>query len=55
MTRSYDIPGTPAVVVDGKYLIMLSNAMKGNEVDYERFTQLLDEMIATARKERAGK
>ena len=56
MTRGYDIPGTPALVIDGKYMIMLSNAMTPNKgVDYERFTRLLDQMIATARKERAGK
>jgi protein dithiol oxidoreductase (disulfide-forming) len=56
MTRSYDIPGTPAVVVDGKYLIMLSNAMRdGKSVDFELFTQILDQVIAMARKERAGK
>jgi protein dithiol oxidoreductase (disulfide-forming) len=56
MTRNYDIPGTPALVIDGKYLIMLSHAMKANnEVDYERFTQILDRVIAMARKERAGK
>jgi protein dithiol oxidoreductase (disulfide-forming) len=56
MTRSYDVPGTPAVVIDGKYLIMLSNAMKPDKnVDYERFTRLLDQTIAMARKERAGK
>lgn len=56
MTKSYDIPGTPAVVIDGKYLIMLSNAMKPDKsVDFERFTKLLDQMIAMARKERAGK
>lgn len=56
MTRSYDIPGTPAVAIDGKYLIMLSNVMTPDKgVDYERFTRLLDQMIAMARKERAGK
>lgn len=56
MTENYQIPGTPALVIDGKYLIMLSNAMKPDKsVDYERFTRLLDQMIAMARKERAGK
>jgi protein dithiol oxidoreductase (disulfide-forming) len=56
MTSNYEIPGTPAVVIDGKYLIMLSNAMKpDNSVDFERFARLLDQMIAMARKERAGK
>jgi hypothetical protein len=44
------------VVVDGKYLIMLSNAMRdGKSVDFELFTQILDQVIAMARKERAGK
>jgi thiol:disulfide interchange protein DsbA len=57
MTRSYDIEGTPALVIDGKYIIMLSHALKPDNsgVDFERFSQLLDEMIAKARKERAGK
>jgi thiol:disulfide interchange protein DsbA len=56
MTKNYDIPGTPAVVIDGRYLIMLSNAMKPDKsVDFERFTRLLDQMIAMARKERARK
>lgn len=56
MTRNYDIPGTPALVVDGKYFIMLSMAMKpDNSVDYNSFNRLLDRVIAMARKERAGK
>ena len=56
MTRTYAIPGTPALAIDGKYLIMLSNAMRPDKsVDYEAFNQLLDRVIAMARKERAGK
>src|SRR5262245_41335775 len=56
MTRNYEVPGTPALAVDGKYLLMLSHALRpDNNVDYERFTQLLDQLIARARKERAGK
>lgn len=56
MTRSYDIPGTPALVVNGKYLTgpsMTSGA--AHSVDYDRFFQVLDQLIARARKERSGK
>ncbi len=56
MTRSYDIPGTPALVVNGKYLTspsMTSNT--GHSVNYDRFFQVLDQLIAQARKERGGK
>lgn len=56
MTRSYDIPGTPALVVNGKYLTgpsMTSGAARS--VDYDRFFQVLDQLIARARKERSGK
>jgi thiol:disulfide interchange protein DsbA len=56
MTRSYDVPGTPAVVVDGKYLTGPSmTSAPGSSVDYGRFFQVLDQLIARARKERAGK
>ena len=56
MTGNYQIPGTPALVIDGKYLIMLSNAMRrDNTVDFERFAKLLDQVIAMARQERAVK
>jgi thiol:disulfide interchange protein DsbA len=55
MTRSYDVPGTPTLVVDGKYLTgpsMTTNADKS--VNYERFFQVLDQLVAQARKERAS-
>jgi thiol:disulfide interchange protein DsbA len=56
MTRNYDIPGTPAVVVDGKYLLAPSMILKPDKsVDYDRFFQVLDQVIVMARKERAGK
>jgi len=54
--RSIDLPGnynvssTPTLVVDGKYLT--SPSMIGS---YERFFEVLDQIIAMARKERAGK
>jgi thiol:disulfide interchange protein DsbA len=55
MTRSYDVPGTPALVVDGKYLTGPSMTVNpDNSVNYERFFQVVDQLIARARKERAG-
>lgn len=54
--RSIELPGnyhvtsTPTLVVDGKYL--MTPAMAGS---YERYFQLLDQVIAMARKERAAK
>jgi thiol:disulfide interchange protein DsbA len=56
MSRHYDISGTPALTVDGKYLVAPSMTLKPDRsVDYEKFFQVLDEVIAMARKERAGK
>lgn len=56
MTRSYDIPGTPALVVNGKYLTAPSMMVdSANNISYERFFQVLDQLIAQARKERSGK
>ena len=56
MTKAYDIPGTPALTVDGKYLVAPSMILKPDKttVDYERYFQVLDQVIATARKERAS-
>jgi len=55
-TRNYDIPGTPALTVDGKYLLAPSMTLKPDKnVDYERFFKNLDQVIAMARKEHAGK
>ena len=56
MTKNYDIPGTPALTVDGKYLVAPSMILKPDQsVDYERYFQVLNQVIAMARKERAGK
>jgi len=56
LTRTYDIPGTPALVVNGKYLTGPSMMVAAdNNVSYERFFQVLDQLIAQARKERGGK
>jgi len=55
MTKNYDIPGTPAITVDGKYLVAPSMILKPDRsVDYERYFQVLDQVIAMARKERAA-
>ncbi len=55
MTRSYDVPGTPALAVDGKYMTGPSMVVnQDGSVNYERFFQVLDQLIARARKERAG-
>jgi len=54
--RSIELPGhyhvtsTPTLVVDGKYLT--TPAMAGS---YERYMDVLDQVIAMARKERAAK
>jgi len=55
ITRSYDIQGTPAIVVDGKYGTSPSMTLNSdNSVNYDRFFQVVDELIAIARKARAG-
>jgi len=56
LTRKYDIPGTPAIVVDGRYLTAPSMILKSDRtIDYPRYFQVLDRVIALARKKRAGK
>jgi thiol:disulfide interchange protein DsbA len=55
MTRAYDVPGTPALAIDGKFMTGPSMTISADgSVNYERFFQVLDQMIARARKERAG-
>lgn len=54
MTRNYDIPGTPALVVDGRYLTAPSMTLNpDNSINYERYFRVLDEVIALARRTRA--
>jgi len=56
MSRDYDIPSTPTLVVDGRYMIAPSMFLKPDKsIDYERFFAVLDQLIVMARKERAGK
>ena len=55
MSRLYDIEGTPAIVVDGKYQVSPSMTLTPNrQVDYDRFFKVLDQVIAMARKEHAA-
>ena len=56
MSRDYDISSTPTLVVDGKYTLAPSMFLKPDKtIDYGRFYGALDQVIAMARKERAGK
>ena len=56
LTRKYDIPGTPALVVDGRYLTAPSMTLKADRtVDYERFFRVVDGLIAEARKSKGDK
>lgn len=56
LTRKFDIPGTPALIIDGKYLTAPSMTIKTDRtVDYERFFQVVDGLIAEARKSKGGK
>lgn len=55
-TRRYGIPFTPVVVVDGRYLTAPSMTVRpDNRVDYERFYQVLEQVIAMARKARGAR
>ena len=55
VTRRYNVPFTPALVVDGRYLTGPSMTSTGNNVDYDRFFKVLDQMIAASRKKPASK
>lgn len=56
LTRNYDISGTPTIVVDGRYSTAPSMILKSdNTIDYPRYFQVLDEIIAVARKNHGGK
>jgi len=50
MTRTYRIPGTPYLVVGGRYLTGPSMTVGANgEVDHARLTQVLNELIDMSR------
>ena len=56
LSRSYDVPHTPVLVVDGRYLTspsMKGNAAPGGASDYDKFFANLDQLIALARNQRS--
>jgi thiol:disulfide interchange protein DsbA len=56
LTRAYDVPGTPALAIDGRYLTSPSNFPNPDgSVNYDRFFRVVDQLIAQARKDRAAK
>ena len=56
MTRAYDLPSTPALVIDGKYLAIPSMALNPDKsIDYQRFFEVVDKLISQARTERKAK
>lgn len=50
VTRDYQVKGTPSIAVAGKYIT--SPSMTG---DFEKFFQVVDQLIEKARKDAAGK
>jgi thiol:disulfide interchange protein DsbA len=55
-TAAYGVDGTPALVVDGHYLIAPHMVpAKAGAVDYPQFFKNLDQLIAMARAKRSGK
>lgn len=51
VTRRYDIPYTPVIVVDGRYLTAPSMTSKGaSSVDYDGYFKAVNQVIALARK-----
>ena len=56
-TAAYGVNGTPALAIDGRFLIAPSmTPLKANNmVDYERFFKNVDQLIAMARGNRKGK
>ena len=56
-TSAYDISGTPAIAIDGRFLIAPSMAplKADNSVNYELFFRNMDQLIDLARKSHGGK
>ena len=56
ITRRYDIPYTPVIVVDGRYMTAPSMTSKGaGSVDYDGFFKAVNQVIALARKNHPAK
>jgi thiol:disulfide interchange protein DsbA len=56
-TSAYDISGTPALAIDGKFTIApgMVPLKADNSVNYELFFKRVDQLIDMARKSRGGK
>jgi thiol:disulfide interchange protein DsbA len=54
-TRRYNVPFTPALVVNGKYITGPSMTSPGGTIDYDHFFKVLDEMTASGRKKPGAK
>ena len=53
--RGYGVTGTPSVAIDGKFLTAPSMTLNADEnIDYQKFVRVLNELIDKARKARAG-
>lgn len=56
VTRNYDVQGTPAIVVNGRFITAPSMVLRSdNTVDYDRFFKVLDQLIVLARKSPVAK
>ena len=56
MTRAYGITGTPSIVVGGRYLTGPSMTLNAdNTINFQRFGQVLNELVEMARKQPAVK
>lgn len=54
-SADYDLRFTPMIAVGGRYLTAPSLGLKeGDRVNYDRYFQVLDQVIAMARKQRAA-
>lgn len=50
LTRAYGITGTPSMVIGGRYLTGPSMTLNAdNSINYQRFSQVLNELVAMAR------
>ncbi|MCC6535187.1 MAG: thiol:disulfide interchange protein DsbA/DsbL [Burkholderiales bacterium] len=56
LTRAYGITGTPSIVVAGRYMTGPSMTLNAdNSINYQRFTQVLNDLVAMARNAPGGK
>ena len=56
MTRAYGITGTPSIVVGGRFLTAPSMTLNAdNTINFQRFGQVLNELVEMARKQPAVK